>query len=82
MATDTEILDWLENQYGLHSELEITYVVDGYEIEFTYDGNQTDGKKYHGVNLRDAMRKAMNAESEDIANAVASAVKAWARKDA
>lgn len=61
MATDTEILDWLENQYGLHRELEITYVVDGYEVEFTYDGNPTDGKQYHGENLREALRKAMNA---------------------
>lgn len=61
MATDTEILDWLENQYGLHRELEITYVVDGYEVEFTYDGNPTDGKQYHGENLRDALRKAIIA---------------------
>ncbi len=47
MITDTERLDWLEEQFGLHHELEITYVVDGYEIEFTYDGNPTDGKTYH-----------------------------------
>lgn len=61
MATDTVILDWLENQYGLHREVEITYVVDGYEVEFTYDGNPTDGKRYHGENLREALRKAMIA---------------------
>lgn len=61
MATDTEILNWLETQYGLHRELEITYVVDGYEVEFTYDGNPTDGKQHHGETLRDALRKAMNA---------------------
>lgn len=79
MATDTEMLDWLENQYGLHRELEITYVVDGYTVEFTYNGNSTDGNQYHGVNLRDALCKAMNAEAEDSARAVASAVKAWAR---
>ncbi len=63
MATDTDIIDWLENQYDLHRELEITYVVDGYVVEFTYDGNPTDRKRYHGDTLRAALRKAIVAAS-------------------
>lgn len=59
MRTDTERLDWLEGQYGLHREAEITYVVDGYEIEITYEGNPTYGKIYHGETLRDAIDAAM-----------------------
>ena len=55
MKTDAERLDWLEKQFGLHKEVEITYVVDGYEIEFMYDCNPTNGKKYHGATLRDAI---------------------------
>lgn len=55
------ILTWLENQYGLHKGLDITYVVDGYEVEFTYDGNPTDGRIYHGETLSEALQKAMLA---------------------
>jgi len=61
MQTDKERLTWLENQFGLHREVEILYVVDGYEIEFTHDGNSTDGKIYHGKTLRDTIDAAMVA---------------------
>jgi hypothetical protein len=65
MKTDAERLDWLEEQFGLHKEVEITYVVDGYEIEFTYDGNPTDGKRYHGETLRSAIDAAMSAPNTE-----------------
>lgn len=55
VAQDSARLDWLESNYGLHREAEITYVVDGFQIEFTYDGNTTDGKCYHGEDLRAAI---------------------------
>ena len=58
--TDEEILNWLESQYGLHRELEITYVVDGYEVEIVYDGNPTNGKLYRGDSLRVAITRAMS----------------------
>lgn len=61
IPTDTEILDWLERKHGLHTEIDITYVVVGYDVEVTYDGNQTDGKIYHGETLRSALQKAMEA---------------------
>ncbi len=62
IPTDTERLDWLEEQYGLHREVEITYVVDGYEIEFTHDGNPTDGKRYHGRTLHEAIDAAKRGQ--------------------
>jgi len=65
VLVDAERWNWLEEQYGLHREVEITYVVDGYELEFTYDGNPTDGKKYHGETLREAIDKAMTTASKE-----------------
>ena len=59
LRKDAAMLDWFEDQYGLHRGLEITYVVDGYDIEKTYDGNATDGKRHHGKSFREAIDAAM-----------------------
>jgi SHS2 domain-containing protein len=59
VKSDKEILDWLESQYDLHRELEIMYVVDGYQVEFRRDGNKTNGKRFHGETLRGALCRAM-----------------------
>lgn len=39
VTTDAERLDWIEAQHTLHLAVEILYVVDGYELTLTYDGN-------------------------------------------
>lgn len=58
MRTDTEIVDWLERQHTLHRAVEALYVVDGYEVTITHDGNRIAGP-WHGETLRDAYSLAM-----------------------
>jgi len=38
MATDTQILDWLQRNHTLHRQVEALYVVDGYLVTITHDG--------------------------------------------
>jgi len=58
---DAEILDWLEAKHTLHRAVEILYVVDGYEIALTYDGEPLRGMRWKGNTLRDACIIAMKA---------------------
>lgn len=52
--SDEERLNWLEAMHSLHQSVEILYVVDGYEIQVTHDGNP-EGKPVHGQTLRHAI---------------------------
>lgn len=53
--TDKARLDWLQAQHTLHRAVEVLYVVDGYELTVTYDGNPITGYRYHGDTLRAAI---------------------------
>ena len=57
IALDGKRLDWLEEMHTLHKAVEFLYVVDGYNVTLTYDGNAL--AQYHGATLRDAIDAAM-----------------------
>lgn len=59
LPSDTQILDWFERQHTLHRAVEVTYVVDGYSVEITYDGTPLPGKAWHGETVRQACAAAM-----------------------
>jgi hypothetical protein len=59
VKTDAQILDWLEESHTLHREVEVTYVVDGYEVEILHDGTAIFGP-WHGETLREAYSLAMD----------------------
>lgn len=56
---DAEIIDWLEQQSTLHQQVEILYVVDGFQVMLTYDGFPITGKEWRGETLREAFAKAL-----------------------
>ena len=58
MRTDSEMLDWLEDNHSLHRSVDILYVVDGYEVSVTHDSTPLH-VTVRGDNLRDAISKAM-----------------------
>lgn len=63
LRRDAERLDWYESQHTLHYWLELLYVVDGYELSRSRDGNiqwavQAD-------NLRAAIDAALSREKDD-----------------
>ncbi len=53
--SDKELLDWYESCHTLHWNVEVTYVVDGYVLQFMYDG--TAMKSVGGATVRSAMHK-------------------------
>lgn len=57
---DSERLDWIEAQHTLHRSVEFLYVVDGYEVEYLYDGNPVT-KPFRGETLRAAIDVAIAA---------------------
>lgn len=59
MKTDLEILDWLERCHTLHRQIEILYVVDGYQVMATYDGEPIYRSQWTGATLREACSLAM-----------------------
>jgi antibiotic biosynthesis monooxygenase (ABM) superfamily enzyme len=61
MKTDAEILDWLEQNHTLHHQVEILYVVDGYEVTITRDGDPIPSLQWKGESLREACSYAMVA---------------------
>lgn len=63
LRRDAERLDWLEVNHTLHKAMEILYVVDGYEVTPTYNGNHNDGP-FHGETLREAIDAARAALGE------------------
>lgn len=54
---DSQILEWLEDNHTLHKAVEALYVVDGYEVSITYDGNVIKGP-FRAETLREAYIKA------------------------
>lgn len=60
MKTDTEIVDWLERMHNLHTQVEALYVVDGYQVSLTWDGEPIH--EFKGETLREAYSEAMAYE--------------------
>jgi hypothetical protein len=60
LAADARRLDWIEAQLTLHSDVEMLYVVDGYEVQHIVQG---DGAIVttcaHGEDLRAAIDAAI-----------------------
>jgi len=63
--TDAQIIDWLERQSTLHRQVDILYVVDGYQVTLMYDGEPVSGKQWHGASLREAITKAAKCQNPD-----------------
>ncbi len=57
LPTDTDRLNWLEDQHSLHRSVDMLYVVDGYNVTIMHDGNE--GPCFHGATLREAIDNAM-----------------------
>jgi hypothetical protein len=62
--TDGEILDWLERQHTLHRQVEILYVVDGYELTINHDGEPIRDLCWRGETLREACIEAMKVKEK------------------
>ena len=56
---DTQIIDWLENMHNLHTKVEAFYVVDGYVVSLTWDGEPLH--EFKGETLREAYSTAIAA---------------------
>lgn len=61
-------VEWLERANTLHRQVEMLYVVDGYEVQLTWDGTPIS-EAFHGETLSDAISKAqvsfdLDAKSE------------------
>ncbi|MER9697693.1 hypothetical protein [Mesorhizobium sp. M0146] len=54
---DKELIDWLEDASGLHTHVEMLYVVDGYRVTLSYDYEPIE--EFHGETLREALAQAM-----------------------
>ena len=63
-SADARRLDWLERHHTLHTEIEITYVVDGYEVEVVDESGRALSESHHGKTLRAAIDLAMAESSE------------------
>lgn len=57
---DGELLDWLQDQFTLHRGVDVVYVVDGYRVALTRDGDAI-GEPAYGATLREALWKAKRA---------------------
>lgn len=51
-----QALDWLEDKHTLHKSVEITYAVDGYEVEMIAEGTVQD--VFRGTTLIEAIKQA------------------------
>lgn len=65
MPSDREIMDWIEKCHGLHTSVETTYVVDGYQVEILRDYQTVIAGPWHGATLREACAKAMSEWNKD-----------------
>lgn len=57
---DNARVEWLQKANTLHRQVEILYVVDGYEVTVTWDGHAIS-EDFHGETLGQAIDKAMSA---------------------
>lgn len=55
-------IDELERRITLHKNVEFLYVVDGYEVTLTYDGNPIS--THHGDTLRSAIDAAFGGDEK------------------
>ena len=53
---DAERVEWYEGQHTLHGAVECLYVVDGYHVSVTHDGDTV--AQYHGDSVRSAFDRA------------------------
>lgn len=58
---DAARLNWLEDSHTLHKAVEFLYVVDGFEVQHTYDDNPV-GNPIHGETLREAIDNTMKGQ--------------------
>lgn len=57
-AVAVEQIEWLEQMNTLHRQVDILYVVDGYEVTVTWDDNAISDS-FHGATVAEAISKAM-----------------------
>lgn len=60
-----EKLEWLQKANTLHRQVNILYVVDGYEVTVTWDENAIS-EAFHGQTVEEAIEKAMAGHDLDI----------------
>ena len=60
--SDAERLDWYESKHTLHKDLELLYVVDGYELSIMDQDGQKVVACYSGKNIRECIDAAMREE--------------------
>ena len=61
--SDSDIIEWIEDNTTLHKQVECVYVVDGYEVSITYDDSIIKGP-YFGDTLREAYYKAIKQSGD------------------
>jgi hypothetical protein len=61
LEKDAERLDWIEARLTLHSDVEMLYVVDGYEVQHVINDGATVMASGHGDHLRAAIDRAIEA---------------------
>lgn len=57
-------MQWLEDHLTLHKQVELLYVVDGYEVTTMDDSKPGSERVYRGETLRDAIDAAIG-QSQD-----------------
>lgn len=63
-----EKLEWLQKANTLHRQVNILYVVDGYEVILTWD-EKAISEAFHGQTVEEAIEKAMAGHDLDIRHA-------------
>lgn len=58
MSLAQDQIQWIEDVNTLHRQVEILYVVDGYEVTITWDGVAIS-EDFHGETVSEAIAKAM-----------------------
>lgn len=59
--TDSDRIDWIEENHTLHRTVEFLYVVTGYTVTILYD-DEPIGWDFRGETLRDAIDAAMRGD--------------------
>lgn len=58
---ESDRLGWVERHSTLHTEVQILYVVDGYEVSVEHDSGRRLHGPWHGATLGDAIDAAIVA---------------------
>lgn len=59
--SESDRLEWMERHSTLHTEVQILYVVDGYEVSVEHDSGCGLHGPWHGATLGDAIDAAIAA---------------------